>query len=77
LDPGRTERASGSISELASPLYSPEDHEVTFTVVEGVVTLAGRVRFSGEVAVVTGMAWEVPGVVHVVNNVTFELADGT
>jgi CBS domain-containing protein len=63
--------------KLASPLYSPEDHEVTFAVAEGVVTLAGRVWFSGEVAVVEGMAWQVPGVVHVVNNVTFQLADGT
>jgi osmotically-inducible protein OsmY len=50
---------------------------VTFAVAEGVVTLAGRVRCSGKVAVVEGMAWAVPGVVHVVNNVTFQLADGT
>lgn len=59
-------------TKLASPLYSPEDHTVSFSVEDGVVTLDGRVRFEGELPVVVGMAWGVPGVVHVVSRVTFE-----
>jgi len=63
-------------TKLASPLHCPEKHQVTFSVVEGVVTLEGQVCFAGEVPVVEGMAWRVPGVVHVVNAITYERPDG-
>lgn len=63
-------------TKLGSPRYCPEDHSVTFTVEEGVVTLSGGVRFAGEVAVVEGMAWDVPGVVQVVSDLSYDLPDG-
>jgi CBS domain-containing protein len=62
-------------TKLASPRYAPENHEVSFTVEDGVVTLEGKVDFKGEVAVVEGLASGVPGVVHVVNRVGFEVAE--
>jgi CBS domain-containing protein len=63
-------------AKLASPLYAPEDHEVTFSVEDGVVTLDGRVTFDGEVPVVVGLARAVPGVVKVIDRVGFQMADG-
>jgi CBS domain-containing protein len=62
-------------AKLASPRYSPENHEVTFSVDDGVVTLEGKVAFEGEVPVVEGLAWGVPGVVHVINRVEFEFPE--
>lgn len=57
--------------KLASVRYAPEDHEVTASVEDGVVTLDGWVRAEGDVPVVEGLAWRVPGVVHVVGRVVF------
>lgn len=57
--------------KLASVRYAPEDHEVTASVEDGVVTLDGWVRAEGDVPVVEGLAWRVPGVVHVVDRVAF------
>jgi CBS domain-containing protein len=62
---------------MANPLYGPEDHSVTATVVDGVVTLTGSVRFSGEVPVMIGLASDVPGVVHVDSRIGYELIDGS
>jgi CBS domain-containing protein len=60
---------------LGSPRYAPEDHSVTATVENGIVTLDGMVRRDDDLPVMTGLARDVPGVVHVVNRVGFrELA---
>lgn len=61
--------------KLANPLYAPEDHSVTAVVEDGVVTLIGSVRFSGEVPVVVGLASDVPGVVQVDNRITYDELD--
>jgi CBS domain-containing protein len=58
-------------AKLADPLYAPEDHAVKAAVEDGVVTLEGRVRLEGEEAVVRGLAERVPGVVRVIDRVTF------
>jgi CBS domain-containing protein len=59
-------------AKLSDPLYAPEDHKVTASVEAGVVTLEGRVRCEGEVPVLRGLAERVPGVVEVVDRMTFE-----
>jgi osmotically-inducible protein OsmY len=62
---------------MASPRYAPEDHRVTANVTDGVVTLTGGVRFSGEVPVMEGLAADVAGVVHVASHITYDVADGS
>jgi CBS domain-containing protein len=58
-------------ARLGSVRYAPEEHGVTATVQDGVVTLDGWVETDGEVEVVEGLTRDVPGVVDVVNRVTF------
>lgn len=58
-------------ARLASPLYAPEDHHVTATVVDGVVTLKGFVAFELERPAMVGLAAQVPGVVAVVDELTW------
>ena len=43
---------------------------------QGVVTLTGSVRFSGEVAVMVGLAANVAGVVDVDDQITYDVVDG-
>jgi CBS domain-containing protein len=62
--------------KMASPLWAPEDHAVTAIVTDGVVTLLGSVRRSGEVPVMIGLARDVPGVVEVESRMTYDAADG-
>jgi CBS domain-containing protein len=62
-------------AKLADPLYAPEDHSVTAAVEDGVVTLCGTVRFSGEVPVMVGLASNVIGVIHVDNRLTYDIFD--
>jgi len=62
-------------AKLASPLYAPEDHSVSAKVKDGIVTLIGSVRLSGEVPVVVGLASDVTGVVHVDNRLTYDEFD--
>jgi CBS domain-containing protein len=69
------EIAAQITERLAMVRYAPEDHDVTASVVDGVVTLEGSVRSEGEVPVVDGLARDVPGVVQVVSRVTFREAD--
>ncbi|HLF40312.1 MAG TPA: CBS domain-containing protein [Acidimicrobiia bacterium] len=57
--------------KLANVRYAPEDNAVTASVFEGVVTMVGSVRYETDLPVVEGLAWRVPGVVHVVNEVAF------
>jgi len=57
-------------ARLASARYAPDDHQVTATVEDGVVTLEGSVLFDDDIPVVDGLAREVAGVVQVVNRVT-------
>jgi len=62
-------------AKLASPRYAPEDHSVSALVEDGIVTLTGSVRFSGEVPVIVGLASDVAGVVHVDNRLTYDELD--
>jgi CBS domain-containing protein len=64
-------------ARMARPIYAPEDHAVTASVKDGVVTLTGSVHYSGEVPVMEGLASNVAGVVHVDNHVTYDAADGS
>jgi CBS domain-containing protein len=72
FDRGDDDIAAEIDTKLASPLYAPEDHHVTASVEDGVVTLEGRVRVQGEEAVVRGLAERVPGVVEVIDHLTFD-----
>lgn len=60
-------------ARLANPLYAPDDHKVTATVADGVVTLTGTIVFESERPVITGLAMHVPGVVRVIDEVTAQL----
>jgi CBS domain-containing protein len=55
---------------LADPLLVPEDHTVTASVHNGVVTLTGHVTLSSHVRLIDAMVREVPAVVDVVCDVT-------
>jgi len=62
-------------SRLRSALYVPDDHAVTGTVENGVVTLDGMVLREDDLPVVAGLARKIPGVVDVINRAGFhELA---
>ena len=61
--------------KLLDPMYAPEEHSVTAVVEDGVVTLLGSVRFSGELPVVVGLAANVPGVVQVDSRLTYDTFD--
>lgn len=50
---------------LADPMRSPESHEVTFTVREGVVLLKGRTRVPSDADVILAFVTGVPGVVAI------------
>jgi len=62
-------------ARLADPMYAPEDHSVTAVVEDGVVTLLGSVRFSGELPGIVGLASAVPGVVHVNSHLAYDVFD--
>ena len=64
-------------AKMASSLYAPEDHSVTASVADGVVTLTGSVRWSGEVPVMVGLAADVAGAVHVDDRITYDHVDGS
>lgn len=54
---------------LGSALYAPANHEVTFTIDRGVVTLQGTVLYPNDRPVVEGLARNVAGVVAVESNI--------
>ena len=62
---------------LADPLWSPEGHAVEAAVDDGIVALTGTVRYPMDIAVMTSIVWQVPGVVDVQNRVTPREADPT
>ena len=73
-------RSDGDIAaeidvKLSDPMYAPEDHSVSAVVEDGVVTLLGSVRFSGELAGVVHLAADVPGVVQVDSRLTYDVFD--
>ena len=61
--------------KLLDPMYAPEEHSVTAVVEDGVVTLLGSVRYSGELPVIEGLANNVPGVVQVDSRLTYDIVD--
>jgi CBS domain-containing protein len=62
-------------ARLANPMYAPEDHSVSAVVEDGVVTLFGSVRFSGELPGIVGLASNVVGVIHVDSRLTADVTD--
>ncbi|MEW6470875.1 MAG: CBS domain-containing protein [Actinomycetota bacterium] len=65
------EIAAEITAKLGSVRCAPEEHGVTATVEDGVVTLEGWVWTDAELPVVSGLARDVPGVVQIVNRVRF------
>lgn len=61
--------------KLLDPMYAPEEHSVTAVVEDGVVTLLGSVRYSGELPVIVGLASNVPGVIQVDSRLTYDHFD--
>jgi CBS domain-containing protein len=61
--------------KLLDPMYAPEEHSVTAVVEDGVVTLLGSVRYSGELPVIEGLANNVPGVVQIDSRLTYDIVD--
>lgn len=55
---------------LADPLQAPDEHEVSVTVADGVVTLSGTVLHPMDVPLVHSLAWHTPGVTGVVDELT-------
>jgi CBS domain-containing protein len=55
---------------LASDLNRPDDHHVQFSVVDGVVTLAGDVRYAWDKPVVVSLVRDVEGVIDVVDHMS-------
>jgi hypothetical protein len=53
-------------------LWSPKDHHAVATVADGVVTLTGWVHYESEVAALSGVVRQLPGVIEVINKVTAE-----
>ena len=60
---------------LADTLYAPESHRVEATVADGVVVLAGTVRYPQDAAVVTALVRQLPGVVEVVDRMEARESD--
>ena len=65
-----------SLEVLSSdPLWMPAGHSVVVTVADGVVTLGGTVLHPSNMAKVIGSVGQVPGVVGVVNELTWREPD--
>jgi CBS domain-containing protein len=63
---------AGMVTQLlGNARWTPEGQSVRATVADGVVTLAGELHRHGDVKVVTRVAWGVPGVVGVVDRLTW------
>jgi CBS domain-containing protein len=64
------EIAADLTASLAASGYRSHGRHVTATVLNGIVTLDGRVQRVGDVEAVCRLAWLVPGVVDVVHHLT-------
>ncbi len=62
--------AADVAAALADPTRTPEGNAVAARVVDGVVTLSGRVVDDDDRRVVAAAAWRAPGVIDVVDEVT-------
>lgn len=67
---GDDEIAAAIAAMLADPLRAPDEHDVSVDVTDGIVTLSGTVLHPSDDAVIRGIAWEVPAVVDVVDQLT-------
>ena len=62
---------------LVDPLRAPDDHTVSASVHQGVVSLAGTVRYPLDLPVLEAMVWRIPGVAGVHHAVTAREPDPT
>jgi CBS domain-containing protein len=60
---------------LANPLWAPDSHAVEVEVRDGVVLLTGSVRHPSDKRLVRSLVGEVPGVVEVVDRLTWQTPD--
>ena len=58
---------SGVAAVLDNPLWTPEGHRVQATVIDGVVTLIGSVRYQRDIGVICSVIRQIPGVIEVVS----------
>jgi hypothetical protein len=57
------------------PLWMPDDHAVTFSVNDGVVTMQGSVLYPSDGHVVRNIVQQIPGVVQVIDELTWRKPD--
>jgi hypothetical protein len=60
---------------LADPLWAPDSHAVDVEVQDGVVVLTGSVPHPGDERLVRNLVGEVPGVIEVVDRLTWQTPD--
>jgi CBS domain-containing protein len=66
---------TGVTGLLADPLWAPDSHAVEVEVRDGVVTLTGSVQHPSDKRLVRNLVSDVPGVVEVVDRLTWETPD--
>jgi CBS domain-containing protein len=57
------------------PLWMPDEHAVTFSVNDGVVTMSGSVLYPSDAQVVHNIVQQLPGVVRVIDELTWRKSD--
>ena len=57
------------------PLWMPDQHAVTFSVADGVVSVTGSVLYKSDAAVVLSIVRQLPGVIQVVDELTWQEPD--
>jgi CBS domain-containing protein len=70
-----SEIKAGVTELLADPLWAPDSHAVDVEVEDGVVVLTGSVRHPGDERLVRNLVGEVPGVIEVVDRLTWLTPD--
>jgi CBS domain-containing protein len=66
---------AGVTELLADPLWAPDSHAVDVEVLDGVVILTGSVRHPSDKRLVHNLVGEVPGVIEVVDRLTWQTPD--
>jgi CBS domain-containing protein len=66
---------AGVTELLADPLWAPDSHAVDVEVRDGVVILTGSVRHPSDKRLVRNLVGEVPGVIEVVDRLTWQTPD--